>query len=114
MPHIELPEPDAGVLRRLPILIEGLRSRVGQDLLILDEDGRRAYETDAFTAYRRVPMLVEFDGNYYEPLSLAVLRTYLKLQTGTRAEVAPGFPEGYNKLEWLQVGPLSMRVISRT
>jgi glycolate oxidase len=58
MPHIELPEPDVGVLRRRPILIEGLRSRVGADLLILDEDGRRAYETDAFTAYRRVPMIV--------------------------------------------------------
>ncbi|MBS0250379.1 MAG: FAD-binding protein [Proteobacteria bacterium] len=58
MPHIELPEPDAGVIRRLPILIEGLKARVGKDLLILDEEGRRAYETDAFTAYRRVPMLV--------------------------------------------------------
>jgi glycolate oxidase len=58
MPHIELPEPDAGVVRRLPILIEGLKARVGKDVLILDEEGRRAYETDAFTAYRRVPMLV--------------------------------------------------------
>ncbi len=58
MPHIALPEPDAGVIRRLPILIEGLKARVGKDLLILDEEGRRAYETDAFTAYRRVPMLV--------------------------------------------------------
>jgi glycolate oxidase len=58
MPHIELPEPDVGVLRRLPILIEGLKARVDKDLLILDEEGRRAYETDAFTAYRRVPMLV--------------------------------------------------------
>jgi glycolate oxidase len=58
MPHIELPEPDAGVIRRRPILIEDLKARVGADLLILDEDGRRAYETDAFTAYRNVPMLV--------------------------------------------------------
>lgn len=58
MPHIELPEPDAGVIRRLPILVDGLKARVGKDLLILDEEGRRAYETDAFTAYRRVPMLV--------------------------------------------------------
>lgn len=58
MPHIELPEPDVDILRRRPILIEGLRNRVSMDLMILDEDGRRAYETDAFTAYRRVPMLV--------------------------------------------------------
>ncbi len=58
MPHIELPEPDAGVIRRLPILLEELKSRVDPDLLILEEEGRRAYETDAFTAYRRMPMLV--------------------------------------------------------
>ena len=58
MPHIELPEPEAGVLRRRSIIIEGLKNRVGMDVLIVDEDGRRAYETDAFTAYRCMPMLV--------------------------------------------------------
>ena len=58
MPHIELPEPEAGVLRRRAIIIEGLKNRVGMDVLIVDEDGRRAYETDAFTAYRCMPMLV--------------------------------------------------------
>jgi glycolate oxidase len=58
MPHIALPEPDIEIMRRRPALIEGLRNRVGADLLIQDEDGRRAYETDALTAYRRMPMLV--------------------------------------------------------
>jgi adenylate cyclase len=62
---------------------------------------------------RRVPMLLEFDGAYYEPLSLAVLRTYIKLQTGTAAEVRPGYPEGYNTLEWLQVGPYTIPVDQR-
>jgi glycolate oxidase len=58
MPYIEFPEPEVGVLRRRPLIIEGLRNRVGADVLIVDEDGRRAYETDAFTAYSCMPMLV--------------------------------------------------------
>ena len=62
---------------------------------------------------RRVPMLLEFEGAYYEPLSLAVLRTFIKLQTGTAAEVRPGYPEGYNTLEWLQVGPYTVPVDQR-
>lgn len=47
---------------------------------------------------RRVPLIVEFDGAYYEALSLAVLRTLLG-----QAQVRPGFPEGDTQLEWLDV-----------
>jgi len=65
---------------------------------------------DADGISRRVPMLLEFDGAYYEPLSLAVLRSYIKLQTGSAPEVRPGYPEGYNTLEWLQVGPYTVPV----
>jgi glycolate oxidase len=53
-----LPVPDAGAIGRRPIIIEDLARLVGRDLLIADEDGRRAFETDALTAYRRLPMLV--------------------------------------------------------
>ena len=60
---------------------------------------------DADGVSRRVPMLLEFDGAYYEPLSLAVLRTYVKVQTGAAPEVRPGYPERGNSLESLQVGP---------
>ena len=59
---------------------------------------------------RRVPMLLEYDGAYYEPLSLAVLRAYIQLQTGKAPEIRPGYPEGYNTLEWLQVGPYTVPV----
>jgi adenylate cyclase len=59
---------------------------------------------------RRVPMLLEFDGAYYEPLSLAVLRTYIRQQAGAAPEIRPGYPEGYNTLEWLQVGPYTIPV----
>src|SRR6267143_523999 len=65
---------------------------------------------------RRVPMLLEFEDAYYEPLSLAMVRTYLALTTGKFPEVEPGFaPErfvsrGYGGLEWLKVGPLTIPV----
>ena len=65
---------------------------------------------------RRIPMLLEFDGQYYEPLSLAMVRSYLKQKTGELPKVEPGYaPErflrrGYGGLEWLKVGPLTIPV----
>lgn len=47
---------------------------------------------------RRVPLVVEFQGNYYEALSLAVLRTALG-----NAKLKPGFPPGEKNIEWLDV-----------
>jgi len=51
---------------------------------------------------RRVPMLAEFDGAYYEPLSLAMVRTLLG-----QTELLPGLVEdwsgGYASLEWLEL-----------
>jgi len=60
---------------------------------------------------RRVPMLAEHEGEYYEALSLAVMRTLLGFP-----KVEPGYPpdrllkRGYASLEWLQVGPLTIPV----
>ena len=59
---------------------------------------------------RRVGMLIEFDGAYYEPLSLAVVRTLLARQTGKSPDIEPGYFQGYNRLEWLKVGPLTIPV----
>jgi len=66
---------------------------------------------------RRVPMLLEFEGAYYEPLSLAMVRTYLGLlSNGATPKVEPGYPperflqKGYAGLEWIKVGPLSIPV----
>ncbi|MCR4298940.1 MAG: CHASE2 domain-containing protein [Gallionella sp.] len=51
---------------------------------------------------RRVPMLVEYGGAYYESLSLAVVRTLLG-----QPKLLPGFAEGkssgYGGLEWLEL-----------
>ena len=58
MTHIALPEPDHATLARRDEIVAGLSAAVGADRVIADEDGRRAYETDALTAYRRMPLAV--------------------------------------------------------
>ena len=68
-------------------------------------------DPDADGILRRVPMLVEYNGAYYEPLALAMMRLIL----GSPA-VTPGYPpdkiwsKNYSGLEWLQVGPLHIPV----
>ena len=57
-PLIAFPEPDSALLDRRDSLIRGLSAIVPKDALIASEDGRRAYETDAYTAYRRLPLAV--------------------------------------------------------
>ena len=67
--------------------------------------------TDPDGVVRRVPMIAELDGAYYEALSLAMVRTILGFP-----KVAPGYApdrflqRGYTGLEWLQVGPLQIPV----
>ncbi|MCU0732114.1 MAG: FAD-binding protein [Hyphomonas sp.] len=55
---IALPEPQLAVLARREQIVADLVKIAGADAVIADEDGRRAYETDAFTAYRRMPLAV--------------------------------------------------------
>ena len=47
---------------------------------------------------RRVPMIVEYNGAYYEALSLAVVRTLLG-----RRSLQAGFPDQESGMEWLEV-----------
>ncbi len=67
--------------------------------------------TDPDGVVRRVPMIAELDGAYYEALSLAVVRTILGFP-----KVEPGYApnrflqRGYTGLEWLLVGPLAIPV----
>jgi adenylate cyclase len=60
---------------------------------------------------RRVPLLAEFDGEYYEALSLAMVRALLARGTGELPTVAPGFPKDRPQdLEWLDVGGIKVPV----
>jgi adenylate cyclase len=57
---------------------------------------------DADGMVRRVPMIVEYNGAYYESLALAVVRTLFD-----RAKLTPGYAgdprSGYAGLEWLEL-----------
>ena len=60
---------------------------------------------------RRVPMLAEFNGAYYEALSLAVIRVlagYPKVEPGFAD--ADASSKSYAGLEWLKVGPVTIPV----
>jgi len=81
-------------------------------------------QTDDDGVSRRVPMLVDYKGKYYEPFSLAIVRLYLGMQDAARnnkttltlPKVIPGIaPErfgskNYTGLEWLEVGSLRIPV----
>jgi adenylate cyclase len=83
--------------------------------------------TDPDGVSRRVPMLVEYKGAYYEPLSLAMVRVLLGMSSAAKRgaatvslpKVVPGYPaegiwsRGYQGLEWLTVGPLRIPVDDR-
>ena len=53
-----LPEPDRAVVRQREAIVADLGRLVPPGTIIADEEGRRAYETDALTAYRRLPLAV--------------------------------------------------------
>ena len=58
MSMIALPAPDGATVARREEIAAALGGLIGLDRVIVDEVGRRAYETDALTAYRRMPLAV--------------------------------------------------------
>src|SRR3954468_12450709 len=55
---IAFPKPDDGVLGRGDEILSGLAQFVAPEALVISEDERRAFETDALTAYRKMPLAV--------------------------------------------------------
>ena len=58
MSSLTLPPPDQSVIARRAEIVANLARIAGTDAVIDDEDSRRAFETDALTAYRRLPLVV--------------------------------------------------------
>jgi glycolate oxidase len=79
---IRMPEPDAAVIARRGELLVRLREAVPGGV-IEDEASRRAYETDALTAYRQLPMLVVL------PSSTAEVAAALRICKAFNAKVVP-------------------------
>lgn len=55
---MHMPEPDAGVIARRSEILRELRRIVPGEGVIADEDELRAYECDALSAYRQLPLIV--------------------------------------------------------
>ena len=55
---IAFPLPDEAVLARRDEILTGLAKLVAPEALVVSEDERRAFETDALTAYRKMPLAV--------------------------------------------------------
>src|SRR4051794_38003577 len=55
---IAFPKPDEGVLAQRNEILAGLAQLVAPEALVTSEDERRAFETDALTAYRKMPLAV--------------------------------------------------------
>jgi glycolate oxidase len=55
---IAFPKPDEAVLSRRDEILAGLGRLLPSEALIVTEDERRAFETDALTSYRRMPLAV--------------------------------------------------------
>ncbi len=58
MTDIPFPKPDPAILARRAAIVAGLAALLPPECLIESEAERRAFETDAFTAYRRLPLAV--------------------------------------------------------
>ena len=55
---MKMPDPDAAVIERRLTIADDLRALVPGEGVIVDEDERRAYESDVLTAYRALPLIV--------------------------------------------------------
>jgi len=55
---IAFPLPDAAILARRESIVAALRALLPSECVIESEEERRAFETDAFTAYRKMPLAV--------------------------------------------------------
>ncbi|MBV1705545.1 MAG: FAD-binding protein [Hyphomicrobiales bacterium] len=58
MTAIAFPAPDPRILARRDEIVAALAAALPPEALVVSEDGRRAFETDALTAYRRLPLAV--------------------------------------------------------
>ena len=58
MTAIAFPAPDPAILARRDEIVAGLARLLPANALVTSEDERRAFETDALTAYRQMPLAV--------------------------------------------------------
>jgi adenylate cyclase len=111
-----IPEPvlPKGTFAGRGVLFEDLKGYTGNLPLFLKSAAGAGHfnpRVDFDGVSRRVPMIVEFDGAYYESLSLAMVRVILG-KPAVEPGYAPGtlMSRGYSGLEWLKVGQIDIPV----
>ena len=80
---ILMPPPDASVLARRGEIVEALRRIVPGEGVVESETGRRAFECDALTAYRQMPMVVVL------PETTAQVAEVLRYCSANKIKVVP-------------------------
>ena len=80
---MKMPEPEQEILDKLPELIRRLEGIVDPEAIITSEQGRKAFESDALTAYKQSPMVVAL------PASTNEVSEILKLCTELNVKVVP-------------------------
>jgi adenylate cyclase len=102
-PSGALPSPvfPAGHFKDRPVTFFNWKG-FGSNLALLQEKAASAGHFNPLPDFdgvsRRVPLVVEHGGAYYEALSLAMVRLLLG-----QAELRPGYPEAEGGMEWLEV-----------
>jgi adenylate cyclase len=86
-----------GYTGNLPLYLENAAA-AGHINPLADDDG----------VLRRVPLIAELDGEYYEAFSLAIFRTLVTKSLGSLPAIAPGYRD--RGLESLKVGPFEIPV----
>ena len=87
MSQIAFPPVDAGILDRRDAILKGLAFLPGE-CLIVDAIERRAFETDALTAYRRLPLAVVLPRSTEEVARSAEISAREAASTSCRAAPA--------------------------
>ena len=83
MSQIAFPRLDETILARRDAIVKRLAAILPPECLIADESGRRAFETDALTAYRRLPLAVAL------PRSTEEVARVMRLCRDERVNVVP-------------------------
>ncbi|KAF0130800.1 MAG: D-lactate dehydrogenase (Cytochrome), partial [Methylocystaceae bacterium] len=78
-----MPKPEPAIMSRRNELIARLGAILPRESLIVDEVARRAYECDAFTMYRALPLVVTL------PESVEQVRAIMALAAEMNVKVVP-------------------------
>ncbi len=80
---LTMPKPEAAILENRDRLIARLRALLPEESVIAEETGMRAYECDALTMYRQLPLVVAL------PETVAQVRAIMALAAEMNVKVVP-------------------------